>query len=80
MATDGWTTDDLVFQWKKENPVQVAKNMHLPRFILEKFQTDLCNSITNTGTSITFRSSIIDPAIVVAFAAGNEATDCRRLP
>jgi hypothetical protein len=49
ITTDGWTTDDLVFQWKKENPVQVAKNMHLPRFILEKFQTDLCNSITNTG-------------------------------
>lgn len=47
--TDGWTTEDLVFQWKQTDPVQVARNMHLPRFILEKFQTDLCNSITNTG-------------------------------
>lgn len=46
---DGWTTEDLVFQWKQTDPVQVARNMHLPRFILEKFQTDLCNSITNTG-------------------------------
>lgn len=48
---DGWTTEDLVFQWKQIDPVQVARNMHLPRFILEKFQTDLCNSITNTGTT-----------------------------
>nr|CAH0100256.1 unnamed protein product [Daphnia galeata] len=46
---NGWTTEDLVFQWKQIDPVQVARNMHLPRFILEKFQTDLCNSITNTG-------------------------------
>lgn len=50
--TDGWTTEDLVFQWKHTDPVQVARNMHLPRFILEKFQTDLCNSITNTGKMI----------------------------
>ncbi|XP_046650515.1 glutamate-gated chloride channel-like [Daphnia pulicaria] len=49
MISYGWTTEDLVFQWKQVDPVQVARNMHLPRFILEKFQTDLCNSITNTG-------------------------------
>ncbi|KAI9554416.1 hypothetical protein GHT06_019688 [Daphnia sinensis] len=49
MISYGWTTEDLVFQWKQIDPVQVARNMHLPRFILEKFQTDLCNSITNTG-------------------------------
>jgi glutamate receptor, anionic len=49
MTTDGWTTDDLIFQWKRENPVQVAKNMHLPRFMLEKYEADFCNSVTNTG-------------------------------
>jgi len=30
--------------------VQVVKNLHLPRFTLEKFLTDYCNSKTNTGT------------------------------
>lgn len=47
--TDGWTTDDLVFLWKEGDPVQVVKNLHLPRFTLEKFLTDYCNSKTNTG-------------------------------
>lgn len=48
-ALDGWTTADLVFLWKEGDPVQVVKNLHLPRFTLEKFLTDYCNSKTNTG-------------------------------
>ncbi|KAG8224719.1 hypothetical protein J437_LFUL004889 [Ladona fulva] len=48
MASYGWTTDDLVFLWKDGDPVQVVKNLHLPRFTLEKFLTDYCNSKTNT--------------------------------
>ena len=47
--SDGWTTDDLVFLWKEGDPVQVVKNLHLPRFTLEKYRTDYCNSKTNTG-------------------------------
>nr|APG53536.1 glutamate-gated chloride channel [Cancer borealis] len=49
MASYGWTTEDLVFLWKDVEPVQVTKNLHLPRFTLEKFITDYCNSKTNTG-------------------------------
>ncbi|XP_021920388.1 glutamate-gated chloride channel isoform X7 [Zootermopsis nevadensis] len=49
MASYGWTTDDLEFVWKDGDPVQVVKNLHLPRFTLEKFLTDSCNSKTNTG-------------------------------
>ncbi|XP_057338654.1 glutamate-gated chloride channel isoform X7 [Microplitis mediator] len=49
MASYGWTTDDLVFVWKEGDPVQVVKNLHLPRFTLEKYLTDYCNSKTNTG-------------------------------
>ncbi|XP_029344549.1 glutamate-gated chloride channel isoform X3 [Acyrthosiphon pisum] len=49
MVSYGWTTDDLVFLWKEGDPVQVVKNLHLPRFTLEKFLTDYCNSKTNTG-------------------------------
>lgn len=53
--SDGWTTDDLVFLWKEGDPVQVVKSLHLPRFTLEKFLTDYCNSKTNTGAML-FRS------------------------
>ncbi|XP_014212496.1 glutamate-gated chloride channel isoform X3 [Copidosoma floridanum] len=49
MASYGWTTADLVFLWKEGDPVQVVKNLHLPRFTLERFFTDYCNSKTNTG-------------------------------
>lgn len=49
MASYGWTTDDLVFLWKDGDPVQVVKNLHLPRFTLQKYHTDYCNSKTNTG-------------------------------
>ena len=48
-VSDGWTTADLVFLWKDGDPVQVVKSLHLPRFTLEKFFTDYCNSKTNTG-------------------------------
>lgn len=57
LFSDGWTTADLVFIWKEGDPVQVVKNLHLPRFTLEKFLTDYCNSKTNTGNYI-FISSI----------------------
>ncbi|XP_042209304.1 glutamate-gated chloride channel-like [Homarus americanus] len=49
MASYGWTTEDLVFLWEKEEPIQVTKNLHLPRFTLEHFVTEYCNSKTNTG-------------------------------
>lgn len=47
--SDGWTTNDLIFMWKEGDPVQVVKNLHLPRFTLETYRTDYCNSKTNTG-------------------------------
>ena len=46
---DGWTTDDLKYQWKKDDPVQITKDLHLPRFTLEKYVSDYCNIKTNTG-------------------------------
>lgn len=49
MISYGWTTEDLVFQWRKGDPVQVASNMHLPRFMLERYEADYCHSVTNTG-------------------------------
>ncbi|XP_013786486.1 glutamate-gated chloride channel-like, partial [Limulus polyphemus] len=49
MASYGYTTEDLTFEWKEGDPVQVSKNIHLPRFTLEKYLTDYCTSKTNTG-------------------------------
>ncbi|XP_045615635.1 glutamate-gated chloride channel [Procambarus clarkii] len=49
MASYGWTTEDLVFHWESKEPIQVTKNLHLPRFTLEHFVTEYCNSKTNTG-------------------------------
>ncbi|XP_035230153.1 glutamate-gated chloride channel-like [Stegodyphus dumicola] len=49
MVSYGYTTEDLVFLWKKEEPVQLVKTLHLPRFTLEAFLTDYCTSRTNTG-------------------------------
>lgn len=49
ILSDGWTTNDLIFVWKDGDPVQVVKNLHLPRFTLETYRTDYCNSKTNTG-------------------------------
>lgn len=54
--TDGYTTEDLVFQWKESDPVQVVKNLHLPRFTLQKHHTSSCTSKTNTGNVINFHS------------------------
>ena len=30
-CSDGWTTDDLKYQWKTVDPVQITKDLHLPR-------------------------------------------------
>ncbi|XP_071519348.1 glutamate-gated chloride channel-like isoform X5 [Panulirus ornatus] len=49
LASYGWTTEDLVFLWRKGDPVQITQSLHLPRFTLEKFLTEYCNSKTNTG-------------------------------
>jgi len=49
MASYGYTTEDLVFLWKEGDPVQVTKNLHLPKFTLQKFETKYCTSRTNTG-------------------------------
>lgn len=49
MASYGYTTEDLVFLWREGDPVQVTKTLHLPRFTLERFNTDYCTSRTNTG-------------------------------
>ena len=50
LVSDGWTTDDLIYRWKENDPVQIVKELNLPRFKLESFDTKYCNTKTNTGT------------------------------
>lgn len=59
MVSYGYTTEDLVFLWKEGDPVQVTKNLHLPRFTLERFQTDYCTSRTNTGEYSCLRVDLV---------------------
>ncbi|ODM95389.1 Glutamate-gated chloride channel [Orchesella cincta] len=59
MASYGWTTEDLIFKWKKLDPVQVTSDLHLPRFALEQFTTDYCDSQTNTGTYSCLRVDLL---------------------
>ena len=50
--TDGWAKDDLIYQWKEKDPVQVVPGLHLPRFTLEQYKSGYCDVITNTGILI----------------------------
>ena len=46
---DGWAKDDLIYQWKEKDPVQVVPGLHLPRFTLEQYKSAYCDVKTNTG-------------------------------
>ena len=46
--------DDLIYEWKAEEPVQIVDNLNLPRFKLEHYDTDHCNTLTNTGKNKDF--------------------------
>jgi hypothetical protein len=46
---DGWATDDLVYMWKNQDPVQIGKGISLSRFVIEKYSSDYCNVKTSTG-------------------------------
>jgi len=49
IASYGWATDDLVYVWQNNNPVQIGK-VSLPRFVIEKYSSDYCNVNTSTGS------------------------------
>ena len=49
LLADGWTTEDLQYLWKDLEPVQIVKDLHLPRFRLENYINEYCNIVTNTG-------------------------------
>ena len=56
---DGWATDDLVYLWKSDDPVQIGKGISLPRFVIEKYSSDYCNVKTSTGGDGSKRSRLV---------------------
>ncbi len=46
-----YTTDDIKYEWKLENPIQQKDGLKqsLPSFELQDVTTDYCTSKTNTG-------------------------------
>ena len=51
---DGWTTNDLIYKWKENNPVQLTKNLSLPGgFKLANYSNHNCDVVTATGSSRT---------------------------
>ena len=49
MESYGYSTDDLVFQWAKESPIQVKEDLVIPRYKMEKTETDDCTKVYSTG-------------------------------
>ena len=49
--SDGWTTNDLIYQWKDNGPVQKTANLSLPGgFKLDGIGDKKCDVITATGS------------------------------
>uniref|UniRef100_A0A7E4WBX2 Ig-like domain-containing protein n=1 Tax=Panagrellus redivivus TaxID=6233 RepID=A0A7E4WBX2_PANRE len=59
-ASYAYTTEDIIYHWKKDNPIQIKPGLHqsLPSFMLSKVKTDNCTSVTNTGTYSCLRTVI----------------------
>ena len=60
--------DDLIYEWKAEEPVQIVDNLNLPRFKLEHYDTDHCNTLTNTGQ---FKYQMLNCYEVLVFTIEN---------
>ena len=50
LISDGFTTDDVMYQWKQNDSVQFAKSLFLPGgFELSDYIDGKCDICTNTG-------------------------------
>ncbi|KAI6237467.1 Glutamate-gated chloride channel [Aphelenchoides besseyi] len=61
LASYAYTTDDIEYEWKEEQPVQLKKGLEssLPSFQLKNVSTTYCTSKTNTGTYSCLRTVLI---------------------
>ena len=49
LASYGYTTDDVVFRWKPDGPIQVTTQLNLDGFTLANYSSDYVSQKTNTG-------------------------------
>ncbi|KAI6171461.1 BMA-AVR-14, isoform d [Aphelenchoides bicaudatus] len=61
LASYAYTTDDIKYEWKAENPIQQKDGLRqsLPSFELQDVLTDYCTSKTNTGEYSCLRTKMI---------------------
>jgi len=45
----GFSTRDLVLKWREENGVEMARDFSMPRFNLQNYSTETCESVTSSG-------------------------------
>lgn len=45
----GYSTEDVIFQWAPEGPVQIAEDTELPQFSLMDTRTSICTKVYSTG-------------------------------
>jgi cation transporter family protein len=45
----GYSTEDVIFQWAPEGPVQIAEDTELPQFNLMDTRTSICTKVYSTG-------------------------------
>ncbi|XP_019647450.1 PREDICTED: glycine receptor subunit alpha-2-like [Branchiostoma belcheri] len=45
----GYSTSDLNFRWKNDNPVQLSEDLELPQFKVEGYTLTRCDKTYNTG-------------------------------
>ncbi|CAN7983048.1 unnamed protein product [Ixodes hexagonus] len=43
------TTEDVIYRWREDDPVQVSQNLYMRKFYLVHFETSDCLSQTRTG-------------------------------
>ncbi|KAI8495440.1 Glycine receptor subunit alpha-3, partial [Branchiostoma belcheri] len=48
----GYSTSDLNFRWKNDNPVQLSEDLELPQFKVEGYTLTRCDKTYNTGHKI----------------------------
>ena len=46
---DGYTTTDLIFTWKYEDPLKIKENLELPEFAIVGAVTGGCTKSFSTG-------------------------------
>ncbi|KAK8772364.1 hypothetical protein V5799_024394 [Amblyomma americanum] len=49
LASYAYTTDDIVYEWRKGDPVQLSKTLHASNFKMTELTTTQCTSKTRTG-------------------------------